>query len=90
MCQGIEVIGMMLLTCIYDLKTQNPYASFCYALSLFLCYGWTIWLTDLLGMSDPNHENSVLKNLEGYCCLGIGNKQILLVSIKISYFTEHI
>lgn len=62
MCRGIEAIGRMLLTCIYDPKTQNLCASSGSALlasSLLSC--WTIWLAYWLSRSDLLHEKSVLR-----------------------------
>lgn len=87
MCQGIEAIGLKLLTCIYDPKTQNPYASSCYAWLTFslpgagqlgcwiyvLCLTWTI--------------SQFSKCQKGSTILVQGTNS-LLVSIQISCHTN--
>lgn len=61
MCQGIDAIGIKLLTCIYDLKTQNPHASFCYL--ILNSFAMVLEkLANLLIIPDLGHEKLVLEN----------------------------
>ena len=61
MCQRTEAIGMKLLTCIYDPKTHNSHASFCYPsltlLTFSLLWSWITWLADLLIVVDLKHKS---------------------------------
>lgn len=76
MCQGIDTIGIKLLTCIYDLKTQNPHASFCYL--ILNSFAMVLEkLANLLIISDLDHEKLVLKMLEGQPYPGIKNNNIV-------------
>ena len=78
MCQGIDAIGIKLLTCIYDLKTQNPHASFCYL--ILNSFAMVLEkLANLLIISDLDHEKLVLKMLEGQPYPGIKNNNIVAV-----------
>lgn len=87
MCQGIEAIGMKLLTCIYDPKTQNPYAFSCCAWLTFslLWAGQLGWWIYLLCLTQTISQLS--KCRKGSTIL-VQRTNSLLVSIQISCHTN--